>query len=133
MKKNALLALADGTLFWGNSFGAEGGFAGELVFNTAQTGYQEILSDPSYAGQLIIFTSPHIGVVGVNSEDEESSKIWASGMVTRSVSHHISHWRSQGNISDYLKKHGKIGISGIDTRVLTHILRERGSQHAYVM
>ncbi len=133
MKKNALLALADGTLFWGNSFGAEGGFAGELVFNTAQTGYQEILTDPSYAGQLIVFTSPHIGVVGVNIEDEESSKIYASGLIVRSVSHHTSNWRSQNTLTEYLLKHGKIGISGIDTRALTHILREKGSQNAYLM
>ena len=133
MKKNAFIALADGSLFWGNSFGAEGGFAGELVFNTAQTGYQEILSDPSYAGQLIVFTSPHIGIVGVNSEDAESQKIWASGMITRSVSLHTSNWRSQGSLSEYLIQNGKIGVSGIDTRALTHILREKGSQNAYIM
>lgn len=133
MKKNALVALADGTIFWGQSFGAEGGFAGELVFNTAQTGYQEILSDPSYAGQVIVFTTPHIGIVGVNLEDEESHKIWASGMITRSISLHKSNWRAQENISNYLIANKKIGISGIDTRALTHILREKGSQNAYIM
>src|SRR4051812_3271128 len=126
MKKNALIALADGSLFWGSSFGAEGGFSGELVFNTAQSGYQEILSDPSYAGQVIVFTAPHIGIVGVNSEDEESRKIWASGMITRSMSQHTSNWRSEGKLSDYLVSNGKIGISGIDTRALTHLLREKG-------
>lgn len=133
MKKNALIALEDGTLFWGDSFGAEGGFAGELVFNTAQTGYQEILSDPSYAGQLIVFTSPHIGVVGVNDEDAESTRIWASGMITCNASLHRSNWRSKSDLPAYLKKHGKIGVSGVDTRALTHLLRERGSQNAYIM
>lgn len=133
MNTKALIALTDGSLFWGSSFGADGGFAGELVFNTAQTGYQEILSDPSYAGQVVVFTSPHIGVVGVNSEDEESEKIWASGMVARSISLHRSNWRSQQSLSEYLIKHGKIGISDIDTRALTHLLREKGSQNAYIM
>jgi carbamoyl-phosphate synthase small subunit len=133
MKKNALIALADGTVFWGHSFGAEGGFAGELVFNTAQTGYQEILSDPSYAGQVLVFTSPHIGVVGVNSKDEESEKIWASGMITRSISLHKSNWRADTTLPEYLIKQGRVGITDIDTRALTHLLREKGSQNAYIM
>ncbi len=133
MKKNALLALADGTVFWGESFGAQGAYAGELVFNTAQTGYQEILTDPSYAAQIIVFSSPHIGVVGVNDQDAESPKIWAGGCITRAFSVHTSNWRANNSLANYLMQHGKIGISGIDTRALTHLLREKGAQNAYIM
>ncbi|MEI6791008.1 MAG: glutamine-hydrolyzing carbamoyl-phosphate synthase small subunit, partial [Myxococcaceae bacterium] len=128
-----LLALADGTLFWGESVGALGVSVGEVVFNTAMTGYQEILTDPSYARQIINFTSPHIGIVGVNSEDMESKQIWAAGVVMRELSWSHSSWRSQGDLAMFLKKHNKIALSGIDTRKLTHILRNKGSQSACLM
>jgi len=133
MKKNGLLALADGTLFWGESVGAEGCFSGEVVFNTAMTGYQEILTDPSYAGQIISFTYPHIGNIGVNEEDAESGQMWTGGVVMRELSKTSSNWRAKGDLPEALKKQGIIAISGIDTRKLTHILRSRGSQHACVM
>lgn len=132
MKKNALLALEDGTIFYGESIGASGKFLGEAVFNTAMTGYQEILTDPSYAGQIIVFTTPHIGNVGINFEDQESEKIWAGGVIMRSYSSYVSNWRSQATLKDMLVHQDKIGISGIDTRALAHHIREKGTQKCFV-
>ncbi|MBS3903867.1 MAG: glutamine-hydrolyzing carbamoyl-phosphate synthase small subunit [Simkania sp.] len=133
MDHDAVLALADGSVFYGESIGASGSFQGELVFNTSPTGYQEILTDPSYAGQIILFTAPHIGNVGINEEDWESDRIWAGGMITRFWSNHVSHWRSQRDLKGFLKDQGTVGISGIDTRALTHNLRNTGSQNACII
>lgn len=130
---NGLLALEDGTLLWGESVGAEGFFVGELVFNTAMTGYQEILTDPSYAGQIISFTYPHIGIVGVNDEDGESDQIWAKGVVMRELAKWPSSWRATGDLQSLLKSQDIIALSQIDTRKLTHILRSKGSQNACIM
>jgi carbamoyl-phosphate synthase small subunit len=129
----AVLALEDGTVFNGISIGAEGYSAGEVVFNTALTGYQEILTDPSYARQIVTLTYPHIGNVGVNDEDEESDQIHASGLVIRDLSLVASNWRSQSNLSDYLIQRGIQGIAGIDTRKLTRIVREKGAQRGCLM
>ncbi|MCX8098553.1 MAG: glutamine-hydrolyzing carbamoyl-phosphate synthase small subunit [Casimicrobiaceae bacterium] len=125
----ALLALADGTVFRGRSIGALGQVTGEVVFNTSMTGYQEILTDPSYAGQLVTLTYPHIGNVGVNAEDVESDRIYAAGLIVRDLSIAVSNWRAQGTLSGYLREAGVVGISDIDTRKLTRILRERGAQN----
>jgi carbamoyl-phosphate synthase small subunit len=133
MKKKGLLALEDGTLLWGDSVGAEGLCVGELVFNTAMTGYQEILTDPSYAGQIISFTYPHIGNVGVNDEDMESDQIWAKGVVMRELAKWTSSWRATGDLQSLLKNQNVSALSGIDTRKLTHILRSKGSQNAAIM
>lgn len=124
----ALLALADGTLFRGQSIGAEGETVGEVVFNTAMTGYQEILTDPSYARQIVTLTYPHIGNVGVNREDSESGRLYAAGLVIRDLPLAVSNWRSEQNLSDYLKEHGVVAIADIDTRRLTRVLREKGAQ-----
>jgi len=129
----AILALADGTLFRGASIGASGASAGEVVFNTAITGYQEILTDPSYAGQIVTLTYPHIGNTGVNPEDVESKRIFAAGLVIRDLPRATSSWRRTQDLSDYLRDAGVIGIWGIDTRKLTRILRERGAQNGCVM
>lgn len=129
----AILALADGSVFYGTSIGACGSWKGELVFNTAHTGYQEILTDPSYLGQIIVFSAPHIGNVGINAEDMESSRIWAGGVVMRSYSNHSGHWRSQKNLHSFLKEHKVIGISGVDTRAVIHLLRSNGPQMACIM
>jgi len=128
MMKSAILALADGTIFNGIALGCEGETVGEVVFNTSMTGYQEILTDPSYAGQIITFSSPHIGNVGCNSEDNESEKIWAKGVIIRDVSLAWSNWRGELSLEEFLKKQEIIGISQIDTRRLIHILRESGAQ-----
>ena len=128
MRKPALLALADGSLFWGESIGVDGQTVGEVVFNTALTGYQEILTDPSYCKQIVTLTYPHIGNVGTNAEDEESSNIWASGLVVRDVPLIASNWRSDSSLEDYLIKNNVVAISGIDTRQLTRVLREKGAQ-----
>jgi carbamoyl-phosphate synthase small subunit len=122
---SALLALADGTLFRGRSIGAAGVAVGEVVFNTAMTGYQEILTDPSYCRQIVTLTYPHIGNTGVNEEDHESPQVYASGLVVRDVPRRLSNWRSQSDLSSYLKKHNVVGISELDTRKLTRILREK--------
>jgi carbamoyl-phosphate synthase small subunit len=124
----ALLALEDGTLFRGVSIGAEGSSTGEVVFNTALTGYQEIVSDPSYARQIVTLTYPHIGNVGVNDEDVEAGKIFASGLVVRDVPLRVSNWRARGSLGGYLVENGVVGIAGIDTRKLTRILRDKGAQ-----
>lgn len=129
----AILALADGTIFRGSSIGAEGASSGEVVFNTALTGYQEILTDPSYARQIVTLTYPHIGNVGVNWQDEESSKIWAAGLVIRDLPLAVSNFRSEGALDAYLAKHNIVGIADIDTRKLTRILREKGAQDGCLM
>ena len=125
----AILALADGTVFRGSSIGAPGVSAGEVVFNTAMTGYQEILTDPSYAGQIVTLTYPHIGNTGINPEDVESRRIFAAGLVIRDLPSVTSSWRSTQDLSSYLRDAGIVGICGIDTRKLTRILRERGAQN----
>ena len=124
----ALLALADGTVFRGHSIGAATQTVGEAVFNTAMTGYQEILTDPSYCRQIVTLTYPHIGNTGVNAEDEESGRIQAAGLVIRDLPLRVSSFRSEGSLSEYLKRQGVPGIAGIDTRRLTRILREKGAQ-----
>jgi len=130
---SALLALADGTLFRGRAIGALGASAGEVVFNTAMTGYQEILTDPSYAGQIVTLTYPHIGNTGVNREDVESEKIFASGLVIRDLPRVASNWRSTQDLAAYLHEAGIVGISDIDTRKLTRILRDKGAQNGCLM
>ena len=128
----ACLALADGTVFRGTGFGAEGIAAGELCFNTAMTGYQEILTDPSYAGQIVLFTFPHIGNVGVNSEDDEAAEPVAAGMVVREMPTAPSNWRSSGDLHRWLRSRGRIGIAGVDTRRLTRRIRTEGMPHAAI-
>ncbi len=128
MRQPALLALEDGTLFWGESIGSEGQTVGEVVFNTALTGYQEILTDPSYARQIVTLTYPHIGNTGTNDEDEESSHIVASGLVIRDLPLLASSWRNQRPLDQYLRDNNVVGIADIDTRKLTRILREKGAQ-----
>jgi len=129
----ALLTLEDGSLFWGSSIGISGLSVGEVVFNTSMTGYQEILTDPSYAQQIITLTYPHIGNVGVNSEDEESAQIFATGLVIRDLPVQVSNWRQQSDLSTYLQKHNVVSIADIDTRRLTRILREKGAQNGAIM
>jgi carbamoyl-phosphate synthase small subunit len=129
----AILALADGTLFRGRSIGAEGASAGEVVFNTAMTGYEEILTDPSYAGQIVTLTYPHIGNVGVNAEDAESKRIFAAGLVIRDLPRLVSNFRAQEDLPTYLREAGVVGICDIDTRKLTRILREKGAQNGCIM
>lgn len=128
MRQPALLALEDGTLFWGESIGNEGQTVGEVVFNTALTGYQEILTDPSYARQIVTLTYPHIGNTGTNDDDEESSHIVASGLVIRDLPLLASSWRNQRPLDQYLRDNNVVGIADIDTRKLTRILREKGAQ-----
>ncbi len=132
-KEKAILALADGTIFEGTSIGASGQVNGEIVFNTSMTGYQEILTDPSYAKQIVTLTYPHIGNTGTNSEDTESDKIWCSGLVIRSLSQAESSWRNTEALSDYLNRNNIQGISDIDTRKLTRIIREKGAQSASIL
>jgi carbamoyl-phosphate synthase small subunit len=129
LNKAALLALADGSLFRGTAIGIDGQITGEVVFNTAMTGYQEILTDPSYKKQIVTLTCPHIGNVGTNSEDEEAGEVHCSGLVVRDLPPRASNWRSTATLGDYLHQHGIIGIAGIDTRRLTRMLREQGAQN----
>jgi carbamoyl-phosphate synthase small subunit len=129
LRKQALLALEDGSLFHGASIGIEGRVAGEVVFNTAMTGYQEILTDPSYARQIVTLTYPHIGNVGTNAADEEAESIHCAGLVIRDLPVRASNWRSSETLDAYLERRGVIGIAGIDTRRLTRILREKGAQN----
>jgi carbamoyl-phosphate synthase small subunit len=133
LSKPALLVLEDGTVFNGISIGADGCSVGEVVFNTAMTGYQEILSDPSYAKQIITLTYPHIGNVGTNDEDDESVGIFASGLVIRDVPLLASNWRSQRTLSEYLTAHNIVAIADIDTRKLTRLLRDKGAQRGCIM
>ena len=123
----ALLALEDGSVFHGQAVGAIGETIGEVVFNTAMTGYQEILTDPSYARQIVTLTYPHIGNTGVNADDAESTAVHAAGLIVRDVTRRASSWRSTENLPDYLKRHGTVAIAGIDTRRLTRILRDKGA------
>ena len=125
--------MADGTVFEGRALGYEGETVGEVVFNTAMTGYQEILSDPSYKGQIITMTCPHIGNYGVTPEDIESRKIWAEGFVVMEASRLASNWRGKQLIQDYLAKAKVVAIEGLDTRALTRHLRETGSQQGVIM
>lgn len=124
----AALVLADGTIFRGRSIGAPGRTLGEVVFNTAMTGYQEILTDPSYQGQIVTLTYPHIGNTGVNKEDVESTKVHAAGLVIRDMPRRASSFRLQNTLSEYLIAEGVVGIADIDTRMLTRVLREKGAQ-----
>ncbi|MAR89457.1 MAG: carbamoyl-phosphate synthase small subunit [Pseudomonadales bacterium] len=133
MTKPAILALEDGTLFRGVSIGADGQSVGEVVFNTAMTGYQEILTDPSYARQMVTLTYPHIGSTGVNDEDEESRQIWAAGLIIRDLPLLASNWRMQKSLDQYLQENGVVGIADIDTRRLTRILRDKGAQSGCIM
>ncbi|MFK5984751.1 MAG: glutamine-hydrolyzing carbamoyl-phosphate synthase small subunit [Pseudomonadota bacterium] len=127
MQVPALLALEDGNVFHGLSIGIEGETIGEVVFNTSMTGYQEILTDPSYKKQIVTLTYPHIGNTGTNNEDEESDSIYASGLVIRDLPRLVSNWRSTGDLSSYLKKHQLVAIADIDTRQLTRLLRTKGA------
>ena len=131
--REAVLALADGTIFRGTAIGADGCSVGEVVFNTALTGYQEILTDPSYAQQIVTLTYPHIGNVGVNDEDAESDRVWASGLVIRDLPLLLSNFRSEQSLDSYLKERNILGIADIDTRKLTRILRETGAQNGCIM
>ena len=126
---SAVLVLADGSVFRGRSVGARGLSAGEVVFNTAMTGYQEILTDPSYCRQIVTLTYPHIGNTGVNAEDEEASRVHAAGLVVRDLPLLASNWRSQKDLSSYLKDQNIVAIAEIDTRKLTRLLREKGAQN----
>jgi len=129
----AVLALADGTIFRGTSVGADGKTIGEVVFNTAMTGYQEILTDPSYCRQIVTLTYPHIGNTGTNSEDMESSQVHASGLIIRDSSMVTSSWRSERSFSEFLGQAGTVAIADIDTRRLTRIIREKGAQSGCIM
>ncbi len=131
--KPAILALQDGTIFEGSSIGVDGITSGEVVFNTAMTGYQEILTDPSYCRQIVTLTYPHIGNTGVNSEDEEAVDIHASGLIIRDLPLRASNWRSQGSLGDYLVNRNVVAIADIDTRKLTRLLRDRGAQNGAIM
>src|SRR4029079_19810838 len=123
---DAILALENGTVFHGRAAGADGETAGEVVFNTSMTGYQEVLTDPSYAGQIVTMTAPEIGNYGVTPEDVESRGIQVAGFIIRDASPIASNWRAETTLTDYLKKHGIVAISDIDTRALTRMLRSAG-------
>jgi len=129
----ALLVLADGSVFRGRAIGAEGSTVGEVVFNTSMTGYQEILTDPSYARQIVTLTYPHIGNTGTNSEDEECGEIWSAGLVIRDLPLMASSFRSEQSLEDYLKARNIVGIADIDTRRLTRILRDKGAQSGCII
>ena len=133
MTQPALLALEDGTVFKGVSIGAPGLSVGEVVFNTAMTGYQEVLTDPSYARQLVTLTYPHIGNTGMTVQDDEAAKVWAAGLIVRDVPRRPSSWRNQQPLSEWMHERGIVGISGIDTRALTRRLRESGAQNGALM
>ncbi len=133
MTKPAILALADGSIFRGESIGADGQTVGEVVFNTAMTGYQEILTDPSYAQQIVTLTYPHIGNTGTTPEDAESNRVWASGLVIRDLPLLSSSWRDKQPLDEYLKENNVVAIADIDTRRLTRILREKGSQNGCIL
>ena len=128
----ACIALADGTLFYGRGFGATGTRVAELCFNTAMTGYQEIMTDPSYAGQIVTFTFPHIGNVGVNPDDDETADPVAEGMVVKWDVTEPSNWRAAGNLATWLEKTGRVGVGGVDTRRLTRAIRQQGAPHVAI-
>lgn len=129
----AILVLADGSVFRGTAIGADGDSVGEVVFNTAMTGYQEVLTDPSYAKQIVTLTYPHIGNTGVTTEDDECSNVWASGLVIRDTTMVASSFRSEQTLEDFLKSKNIVGIADIDTRRLTRILRDKGAQSGCIM
>ncbi|MEW8300722.1 MAG: glutamine-hydrolyzing carbamoyl-phosphate synthase small subunit [Candidatus Thiodiazotropha sp.] len=133
MSKPAILVLEDGSQFRGEAIGAEGETVGEVVFNTAMTGYQEILTDPSYRKQIVTLTYPHIGNTGITQEDEESGHIHAAGLVIRDLPLITSNWRSEESLEHYLQRHGIVAIAGIDTRKLTRVLREKGAQNGAIV
>ena len=133
MDRPAILVLEDGSVFRGSAIGADGISTGEVVFNTAMTGYQEILTDPSYAQQIVTLTYPHIGNTGTNSEDEECDRIWAAGLVIRDLPLLASNFRSEQSLDEYLKQRNILGIADIDTRRLTRILRDKGAQNGCIM
>lgn len=133
MSQPAILALADGSLFRGQSIGVEGSTHGEVVFNTAMTGYQEILTDPSYARQIVTLTYPHIGNTGCNADDAESDRVQVAGLVIRNLPRLASNWRSEESLDAYLRRHNVVAIADIDTRRLTRILRESGAQSGCIM
>jgi len=133
LNKSAILVLEDGSTFTGKSIGFEGWSVGEVVFNTALTGYQEILTDPSYASQMVTLTYPHIGNTGVNLEDEEADTIFATGLIVKDVPALVSSWRSEETLPDYLKRKEVVAIADIDTRRLTRILREKGAQRGCII
>ncbi|WP_417535551.1 glutamine-hydrolyzing carbamoyl-phosphate synthase small subunit [Methylophaga sp.] len=133
MRTSALLALEDGTVYHGESIGAIGQSVGEVVFNTSMTGYQEILTDPSYCRQIVTLTYPHIGNTGVNVEDEESDNVYASGLIIRELSPVVSSWRSEQALDEYLVKHNIVGLAGIDTRSLTRLIREKGAMKGCIV
>ncbi|WP_286240142.1 glutamine-hydrolyzing carbamoyl-phosphate synthase small subunit [Neptuniibacter halophilus] len=133
MARPAILALEDGSIFKGLAIGADGLSSGEVVFNTSMTGYQEILTDPSYCRQIVTLTYPHIGNTGTNTEDEESSRTWVAGLVIRDLPLVASNFRNEKNLDDYLKDNNIVGIADIDTRRLTRILREKGSLNGCIM
>lgn len=133
MTKPAILALADGSIFRGESIGADGHTVGEVVFNTAMTGYQEILTDPSYAKQIVTLTYPHIGNTGTTPQDGEAAQVWAAGLIIRDLPLLASNWRNKQSLPDYLKENGTIAIASIDTRRLTRILREKGAQDGCIL
>ncbi len=133
MSTPAVLALQDGTVFHGTSVGAEGKTIGEVVFNTAMTGYQEILTDPSYCRQIVTLTYPHIGNTGTNAEDMESSGVHASGLIIRDLSMVTSSWRNERSLGEFLRQSGTVAIADIDTRKLTRIIREKGAQSGCIM
>src|ERR1700674_2356154 len=130
--KEAILALADGRIFRGRAFGAIGEAVGEVVFNTAMTGYQEVLTDPSYKGQMVCMTYPEIGNVGVNGDDEESARVYAEGFIVREYVGQPSNWRSEMALGEYLERAGVVGIEGIDTRALVRHIRTAGAQQAVI-
>ncbi|HTN30593.1 MAG TPA: glutamine-hydrolyzing carbamoyl-phosphate synthase small subunit [Pseudomonas sp.] len=133
MTTPAILALADGSIFRGESIGADGHTVGEVVFNTAMTGYQEILTDPSYAQQIVTLTYPHIGNTGTTPEDAESDRVWAAGLIIRDLPLLASSWRNKQSLDAYLRENGTVAIAGIDTRRLTRILREKGAQNGCIL
>ena len=133
MTTNAILVLADGSVFHGSAIGAAGTAVGEVVFNTAMTGYQEILTDPSYARQMVTLTYPHIGNTGVNEEDAESGQVYAAGLIIRDLPLQHSNFRASESLGDYLQRHQTVAIADIDTRRLTRLLRDKGAQAGCIM
>ena len=133
MTQPAILALEDGTVFTGVSIGAPGLSVGEAVFNTAMTGYQEVLTDPSYARQIVTLTYPHIGNTGMTPQDDEATKVWAAGLVVRNVPRRPSNWRSRQSLPEWMRERGIVGIADIDTRKLTRLLREKGAMGGALM
>ncbi len=133
MTRPAILVLEDGTVFEGESVGADGLSVGEVVFNTAMTGYQEILTDPSYARQMVTLTYPHIGNTGCTDQDDEAAQVWCAGLIVRDVPRRPSNWRNQQALPEWLQARGIVAIAGIDTRKLTRILRDRGAQNGALM